>query len=126
MMATLQDKFNKIDIARAKTEIELDNIYGKIKNAVDKQGRKVHTERVIVKCEEAFTRVVDKNEELSGLAQKKLNIQLLPVRTLKNGQRLLLRKLTSSSLLLEGTSIRSKTKRQQSSIPFIIQDHVHI
>ena len=69
-MTTLQDKFNKIYSARAKLEAELNNIYGEINNAVDKQDRKVKIERLIVKCKDAFTRVVDKNEELFDLAQK--------------------------------------------------------
>ena len=69
-MTTLQDKFNKLYSARAKLEAELNNIYGEINNAVDKQDRKVKIERLIVKCKDAFTRVVDKNEELFDLAQK--------------------------------------------------------
>ena len=40
-MITLQDKFNKLYSARAKLEAELNNIYGQINNAVDKQHRKV-------------------------------------------------------------------------------------
>ena len=51
-------------------EAELNNIYGENNNAVDKQDRKVKIERLIVKCEDAFSRVVDKNEELFDLAQK--------------------------------------------------------
>ena len=69
-MATLQDKFNELYSARAKLEAELNNIYGETNNAVDKQDRKVKIERLIVKCKDAFTRVVDKNEELFDLAQK--------------------------------------------------------
>ena len=69
-MTTLQDKFNKLYSARAKLEAELYNIYGEINNAVDKQDRKVKIERLIVKCKDAFTRVVDKNEELFDLAQR--------------------------------------------------------
>ena len=61
-MATLQDKFNKHYRARAKLEAELNNIYVEINNAVDKQDRKVRIERLILKCRDAFTRVVDKNE----------------------------------------------------------------
>ena len=66
----MQDKFKKLYSARAKIEAELNNIYGEINNAVDKQDRKVTIERLIVKCKDAFTRVVDKNEELFDLAQK--------------------------------------------------------
>ena len=69
-MATLQDKFNKFYSARAKLETEINNIYGEINIAVDKQDRKVKIERLIVKCKDAFTRVVDKNEGLFDLAQK--------------------------------------------------------
>ena len=69
-MTTLQDKFNKLYSARAKLEAEVFNIDGEINNAVDKQDRKVKIERLIVKCKDAFTRVVDKNEELFDLAQK--------------------------------------------------------
>ena len=69
-MTTFQDKFNKLYSARAKLEAELNNIYGDINNAVDKQDKKVKIERLIVKCTDAFTRVVDKNEELFDLAQK--------------------------------------------------------
>ena len=72
-MTTLQDKFNKLYSARAKLEAELNNIYGEVNNAVDKQDRKVKVERLIVKCKDAFTRVVDKNEELFDLAQKTEN-----------------------------------------------------
>ena len=69
-MATLQDTFNKLYSARAKLEAELNNIYGEINNAFDKQDRKIKIERPIVKCKDAFTRVVDKNEKLFDLAQK--------------------------------------------------------
>ena len=69
-MKTLQDKFSKLFSSRAKLEAEINNIYGEINNAVDKQDRKIKIERLIVKCMEAFTRVVDKNEELFDLAQK--------------------------------------------------------
>ena len=70
IMTTLQDKFNKLYCARAKLEAELNNIYGDINNAVDKQDRKVKIECLIVKCKDAFTRVVDKHEELFDLAQR--------------------------------------------------------
>ena len=83
-MITLQDKFNKLYSTRAKLEAERKKIYGEINNAVDFPERKVKIERLIVKCKDAFTRVVDKNEELFDLAQKR-KIQMLPVRTLKNG-----------------------------------------
>ena len=69
-MTTLQDKFNKLYSARAKLEAELNNIYGEINKAVDKQDMKVRIERLIVKCKDAFTRVVDKNEEFFDLAQR--------------------------------------------------------
>ena len=69
-MATSPDKFNKLYSARPKLEAELKNIYGEINNAVDKQDRKIEIERLIVKCKDAFTRVVDKIEELFDLAQK--------------------------------------------------------
>ena len=72
-MTTLQDKFNKLYSARAKLEAERNNIYGEINNAVDKQDRKVKIERLLVKCKDAFIRVVDKNEELFDLAQKTEN-----------------------------------------------------
>ena len=58
-MTTLQDKFNNLYSAREKLEVELNNIYGEINNAVDKQDRKVNIERLIVKCKDDFTRVVD-------------------------------------------------------------------
>ena len=116
-MTTLQDKFNKIYSARAKLEAELNNIYGEINNAVDKQDRKVKIERLIVKCKDAFTRVVD-------LAQRTED----PDAACKNLEKWLetVRKLMSSLLLLEGISNRSMTKRQQSCIPLTIQDQVHI
>ena len=69
-MATLQDKFNTLYSARAKLEGGLNNNYGEINNAVDKQDSKAKIEHLIVKCKDAFTRVVDKNEELFDLAQK--------------------------------------------------------
>ena len=69
-MTTLQDKFNKLYKARAKLEAELNNIYGEINNAVDKQ---VKIERLLVKCKDAFIGVVDKNEELFDLAQETEN-----------------------------------------------------
>ena len=68
-MATLQEKFNKLYSAREKLEVEFNNIYGEINNAVDKQDKKIKIERLIVKCKDAFTRVVDKNEELFDLAK---------------------------------------------------------
>ena len=83
-MTTLQYKFNKLYSARAKLESELNNIYGEISNAVDKQDRKVKIERLIVKCRDAFTRVVDRMKS-SLIWHKGLKIQMLPVRTLKNG-----------------------------------------
>ena len=83
-MTTLQDKFNKLYSARAKLEAELNNIYGEIYNAVDKQDRKVKIERLLVKCKDAFIRVVDKMKS-SLIWHKRLKIQMLPVRTLKNG-----------------------------------------
>ena len=49
---------------------ELNNIIGEINNGVDKQDRKVKIERLAVKCRDAFTKVVEKNEELFHLAQK--------------------------------------------------------
>ena len=73
IMTTLQDKFNKLYSARTKLEAELNNIYGEINNAIDKQDRKVKIERLFVKCKDAFIRVVDKNEELFDLAQKTEN-----------------------------------------------------
>ena len=124
-MTTLQDKFNKLYSARAKLEAELNNIYGEINNAVDKQDRKVKIERLLVKCKDAFIRVVDKNEELFDLAQKTEN----PDAACKNLEKWLeteQRNLMSSLLLLEGISIRSMTKRQQSSIPLTIQNQVYI
>ena len=66
----MQDKFKRLYSERAKLEAKLNNIYGEINNAVDKQDRKLTTERLIVTCKDAFTRVVDKNEELFDLAQK--------------------------------------------------------
>ena len=66
----MQHKFKKLYSARAKLEAELNNIYGEINNAFDKQDMKVKIERLIVKCKDAFTRVVDKNEELFDMAQK--------------------------------------------------------
>ena len=69
-MTTLQDKLNNLYSARAKIEAKLNNIYGEIKNAVDKQDRKVKIKRLIMKCNDASTRVVDQNEELFDLAQK--------------------------------------------------------
>ena len=54
----------------SKLKAIINNIDGELNNAVDKQVRKVKIERLIVKCKDAFTRVVEKNEELFGLAQK--------------------------------------------------------
>ena len=83
-MPTLQDKFNKLYSARAKLEAELNNIFGEINNAVDKQDRKVKIENLIVKCKEAFIRA-GYMKKSSLIWHKRLNIQMLPVRTLKNG-----------------------------------------
>ena len=69
-MTTLQDKFSKLYSTRAKLEAEFNNIFGEINNALDKQDRKVKIERLIVKCKDAFTKVVDRNKELFDLAQK--------------------------------------------------------
>ena len=54
-MATLQYKFNKLYSAKAKLEAELNNIFGEINSAVDKQDRKVKIERLIAKSKDAFT-----------------------------------------------------------------------
>ena len=66
----MQDKFNKLHSTKAKLEAEFNNTYGEINNAVDKQDRKAKIERLIVKCKDAFTKVIDKNEELFDLARK--------------------------------------------------------
>ena len=127
-MTTLQDKFNKLYSARAKLEAELNNIYGEINIAVDKQDRKVKIERLIVNCKDAFTRVVDKNEELFDLEQKPEDPDAA-CKNLENWLETVTKKLMSLLLLLlllEGISIRSMTKRQQSCIPLTIQDWVHI
>ena len=74
---------------------------------------KFKIERLIVKCKDAFTRVVDKNEELFDLAQKTED----PDAACKNLEKLLetlTRELMISLRLLKGISIRSMTKRQQS------------
>ena len=122
-MATLQDKFIKLYIAGAKLEAELNKIYGEINNGVDKQDRKVKIERLIVKCKDAFTRVVDKDEELFDLAQKTED----PDAARKNLEKCLetVTKKTDE-FIAEGISIRSMTKRQQSCIRLTIQDQVHI
>ena len=86
-MATFQDKFNKLYRARAKLEAELNNIFGEITNALYKQDRKVKIERLIVKCKDAFTRIVDKNEELFDLAQKTEDPDAA-CKNLENGYRL--------------------------------------
>ena len=77
----MQDKFNNLYSARTKLEPEFNKIYGEINNAAD---RKIEIERLIVKCNDAFTRVVDKNEELFDLA-KKTEDPDAALRTLKNG-----------------------------------------
>ena len=69
-MTTLQEKFKKFSSARAKLETKLNNIYSDIDSVVDKQDRKAKIERMIVRCKDAFTRVVDKNGELFDLVQK--------------------------------------------------------
>ena len=69
-MATFQDKFNNLYGARANLEAEINNIYGESNNAVDKQDRKFKIERLILKCRDSFTRLVDKNEGFFDLAQK--------------------------------------------------------
>ena len=69
-MATLKDKLNELYSAGAKLEPELNIIYEEINNAVAKQDREIKIQRLIVKCKDAFTRVVDNNEELFDLAQK--------------------------------------------------------
>ena len=86
-MATLQNKFNKLYSARAKLEAELNNIYSEINNAIDKRDRKVKIQRLLVKCKDAFTRVVHKNEELFYLAQKTEDPDAA-CKNLKNGLRL--------------------------------------
>ena len=70
-MATLQDKFNKFYSTRSKLETELNKIYGEINNAVDRQDGKVRIELLVVKCKEAFNKVVHKNEKLFDLARKR-------------------------------------------------------
>ena len=89
---------------------------------MDKQDRKVNIERLIVKCKEAFTRVVDKNEEHFDLAQK-IEDPDASCKDLEKRLETVTKK--NSLLLLEDTPIRSETKRQQSSIPLIFQDKVH-
>ena len=124
-MAKLRDKFKKIYNARAKLETELNNIYGEINNAVDRQERKVKIERLIVKCRDVFTRVVDKNEELFGQAQKTEDLDAA-CKNLEKWLETVTKKADGSLLLQEGTSIRSKTKGQQSSMPLTIQDQFHM
>ena len=55
MMATLQNKFNKVYRSGAKLEDEVNNIYGEINNALDKQDRKFEIELLNLKCNDAFT-----------------------------------------------------------------------
>ena len=56
--------------ASANLEAEPNIIYSKIDNAVDKQYRKDKIKRLIVKCKEAFPKVVDEIEELYVVEQK--------------------------------------------------------
>ena len=125
-MATLQDKFNKLYSARSKLEAELNNIYGENNNAVDKQDRKVKIERLILKCKDAFTRVVDKNEELFDLAQKTED----PDAACKNLEKRLepVAKKTDEVIAAARAYINSVHNKEtkQSCIPLTIQDQIHI
>ena len=61
---------NKIYCSKSKEETEINNFDGEINIAVDKHDRKVKIKRLIVKCKDGFTGVVDNHEEFFDLAQK--------------------------------------------------------
>ena len=74
-MATLQKKLKEATlqkILRGKTRGELSNNQSDINNSIDKQ-RKLKNELLIAKCKDAFTGLIDKNEELFDLAHKLKN-----------------------------------------------------
>ena len=125
IVTTLQDKFNKLYSARAKLEAELNNIYGKINSAVDKQDRKIKIGRLIVKCKDAITRVVDKNEELFDMAQNTENPDAA-CKNLEKWLKTVTKKTDEFIAAARRYIITSMTKRQQSCIPLTIQDQVHI
>ena len=62
--------FKKVFTARAKLEAELSNIYCDINISFDKLYGKVKIEHLIVKSKDAFTSVIEKNEEPFDVAHK--------------------------------------------------------
>ena len=54
----------------AKLGAELSSIYSDFNNSIDKQDRNVKIEHPILNSKDAFTSVIEKNEELSDLAHK--------------------------------------------------------
>ena len=91
---------------------------------MDKQDRKVKIERLILKCKDPLTRVVDKNEEVFDLVQRSED----PDPAFTNLE-IWLKTLTKTSdefiAAAPGYINSVQAKRQQSSIPLTIQDHVH-
>ena len=69
-MAALQEKFKKVQTARAKLKAKHSNSYSDINNSIDKQDSKVKVERLVVMSKDAFTTIFEKNEELFDVAHR--------------------------------------------------------
>ena len=69
-MAALQEMFKKVYTSWAQLEAEHSNIYSDFNNSIDKQDRKIKIEFLIVKSKDAFTSVIEKNEEFLDLSHK--------------------------------------------------------
>ena len=72
MSNSLDQKVKKLYAAKSKREAELHSIHEYILHCINSQSRRVKLERLLIKCNEAFMTVVDKNEDLIAFAGKKL------------------------------------------------------
>ena len=69
-MAEQQVKLKKNFCARSNLESELRNIHKDITDTIDRQDRRAKVEHLISKLKDAFSKLVQKNEELFDLAIK--------------------------------------------------------
>ena len=72
-MAEQQEKLKKLFNAGSNLESELCNIHKAITDAIDGQDSRVKVERLVFKLKDVFSKLMQKNEELIGLASKAEN-----------------------------------------------------
>ena len=68
-MTEQQEKLKKLFNARSNLQSEIYNIHKDITDAIDRQDRRVKVERLVSKLKDAFSKLVEKNEELVDFCQ---------------------------------------------------------